>query len=175
MAQRSGLQQRLLLDVFAALELDLGHVGKLGQAAPDHFRDQFEAWEHGNIVRSHQLPIPEDRDPVHHFVELIDEMGDKNYADPLVLELPHHFEELVGLAGVKAGSGFIEDQNLGRGDFHRARNGHHLLDCHGIGPQRLGHVDVDIQALEVLPRRLVHGLPVDAAKAVRLPADQDIL
>ena len=70
----------------------------------------------------------------------------KTIAMPVALQLAHDPEQLLGLVRVEAGRRLVEDQDPRRRDLERPRDGRHLLDRHRVGAERLGDVDLDVEA-----------------------------
>ena len=69
----------------------------------------------------------------------------------------------------------VEHEHVGGRDHERPRDRRHLLDRDGVGAERAGHVDLDVEALQDLASPAVHPVPVDAAPAPRFATDQQVL
>ncbi|MNH09872.1 hypothetical protein D3C79_693330 [compost metagenome] len=101
-------------------------------------------------------------------------MGDEDEAHPLIPQVPHEGEEHLHLAGIQAGGGFIEDEDLGRqGDG--PGDGHYLL--HGDRIVTEGQGDIHLEAVSRhdglgLPG---HGGSVDETETAGLVADEEVV
>ena len=93
---------------------------------------------------------------------------------PLVAQGPQHVEHHPHLGRVQAGGGFVQDQHLA-GNTHRARDGHDLLDGHGIAAQVAVHIDVQAIAGQRLARLGAHGASVGQPEPARFMAEHQVL
>ncbi len=75
--------------------------------------DQLDLAELAGQVLADQPAVAQDRHPVGDLVDLVEEVRDEQDRDALVLEPPHHPEELLDLVGVQAGGRLVQDQHLG--------------------------------------------------------------
>ena len=137
------------------------------EGLPEQLRDQLHLGQPGGLELPYQLAVPEYGDPVRHRIDLLDEVGHEEDGVPFGFQLPHHSEQLLDLAGVEAGGGLVEDQDLGL-ELQRAADGHHLLDRNGVVAEQLVDVDVQVQPLEDRISAALHLAAVDEAPARRL-------
>ena len=150
------------------------HALNIPQLLADHLGDQLHPGQLRHGIGAHQLTVAQHRDPVAELIDLIQEVGDKDDPQALGLQLAHHCEQALGLLLIQGGGGLVQDQHLCV-HIHRTGNGNHLLDGHRVAPQRLCHVNVQIQRSQQRRGPAVDGLPVDAARLFGLTADKDVL
>ena len=95
-----------------------------------HLADQLDPGKILNLILSHQFAVPQDRDPVADLVDLVQEVGHKDDADSLGLQVAHQAEELLHFIVVQGGGRLIQDQDLAF-HVHGPGDGDHLLDRDG--------------------------------------------
>ena len=116
---------------------ELVHVGVLGALGHD------------------QIAVPQDGNLVADFKNFVHLVGDVNERNTLLLEHPHHLEELIHLLNRQGGRGLIQDDNLGVVG-NRFCNFAHLPLGDGHIPHGLVQVDGHAQLAEELGRLLFH-------------------
>ena len=88
--------------------------GVFVKLVPQHHLDQIQLRQRGRVAGADQLAVAQHCDAIADGVDLIEKMGDEDEAHPLIPQVPHQGEEHLHLAGIQAGGGFIEDEDLGR-------------------------------------------------------------
>ena len=139
-----------------AVILDGGHVVQL---FAQHLGNQLHPGQILNDILANQLTVPQNRNAVADLVNLIQEVGNKDDAHALGLQVPHQLEELFHFLLVQRGGGLVQDQNLAV-HIHSPGNGHHLLHGDGAAAQLLGRYCRNIQGFQKFSGALVHLLPV---------------
>ena len=167
LAEPLDAQHRLPGPLGGGLTLRRGDALQVVKGLPEQLRDQLHLGQPGGLELPHQFAVPEHGDPVRHRVDLVDEVGHEEDGVPLGLQLPHHLEQLLDLAGVEAGGGLVEDQDLGL-ELQRAADGHHLLHRNGVVAEQLVDVDVQVEPLQDGLGAALHLAAVDEATARRL-------
>lgn len=126
------------------------------------------------VAGTDQLAVAQHSDAIADGVDLVEEVGDEDQAHPPIPQALHQGEQHLDLAGVEAGGGLVQDQDLG-GQGDRPGDGHDLL--HGDRVVTQGQGDVHLEAMAGhdgagLPG---HGDPVDEAETAGLVADEEVV
>ena len=141
---------------------------------PQHQRNHFRPRKLGDRGAADEEAVAQHRDTVRDFVNLIDEMGDEHNGDAVRLQVPDNLEQERDLVGVEARRRLVEHQHP-RVVLERPGDGDELLDGDRIGAERPLDVDVDVEALQALPRALSRPSPIDEPKPLRLAQQRQIL
>ena len=144
------------------------------QRGADHLGDQLHPRQLGRAVLPDQLPVAQDRHPVAHGVDLLEEVRDEEDRHAAVAQGPHDREQLGHLLGVQARGRLVEDEQA-RVHGHGAGDGHQLLDREGVRRQRRRGVDVQAERAQVLAGPGAGGAPVDDRAPADLVAEHDVL
>lgn len=100
------------------------------QFPTDHHCDQLAPVEIGRVARADQLPVPQNGDAIGDGVDLFQEVGDEDDAEPAFLEAAYDAEEHLHLVRVEACGRLVQNQDLA-GKIHGPGDGHDLLNRHG--------------------------------------------
>ena len=139
-----------------AVILDGGHVVQL---FTQHLGNQLHPGQILNDILANQLTVPQNRNAVADLVNLIQEVGNKDDAHALCLQVPHQLKQLFHFLLVQRGGGLVQNQDL-TVHIHCPGNGHHLLHGNGAAAQLLGGYCRNIQGFQELSGPFVHLLPV---------------
>ena len=173
MAQTLGLDfQRLLGEI---LILSLPDGGQIVKVLAHHGCHQLHPGQLLDAVFPHQLAVTQHGDAVADCVDLLQKVGDKNYANALIPQPTHHAKELLHLVVIQRRRRLVQNQDL---TFHinRPGNGDHLLHCQRVLFQVSGHVNVQLHVLHELGSLGDHDLALNGSEfCQRLPADKQIL
>ncbi len=120
------------------------------------------------------LAVAQDGHAVGEVEDLIKEVGDEDDCKALGFQAADDVEQALNLVAVKAGGGFIQDEDLAR-KLHRAGDGDDLLDGDGVFGQLGADVDVKAVAGEEVLRGRVDALAVDHAEVGGLAAEEEVL
>ncbi|MCR5879770.1 hypothetical protein LRS04_16615 [Phenylobacterium sp. J367] len=145
-----------------------------GERPAQHQGDHVQAGHLADGARPDRAAVSKHRQPVADGEDLFEEVGDEDHRQPLPGQAPHHAEQDLGLRGVEAGRGFVEDEHLG-GEIDGARDGDELLDRRGIVAECPTHIDLEAVGREERTRLPVHFATPHQTETGRLPAQEEHL
>ncbi len=148
---------------------------ELGQLPSDHELDDVLEPRPLHPPRADAPTVAEDREPVGHALDLLEEVADVDDADTLVLEPPDDLEEPLAVFEGERARRLVHDEDArlveqGPGDLDDLL-GPDAQQADGDVERDLGVAD-ELEGLADLPP---HGLAVEPARRVDLAAEHDVL
>ena len=144
------------------------------QRPPDHQLHGAIAVEVAGDLDRHQTAIAQDRDAVGNPVDLLHPVADEHHRHLPRLEVCHHGEQALDLALRQGGRRLVHDQDLRIGRQRAGDLDELLLGGAKLLQQIVGAARQADGIQERLCRR-AHPVPVDAERAARHVADEDVL
>ena len=126
-SQSDGLQHGRLLCIARRFSVRHGSAAAVRIAA-HHCRDQRTAIELRGLVLADERAVAKHRDAIRNRVDLVEKVRDEQDCEALFTQTVEQREQLLHLAVVEAGGGFIENQHPRR-NAGRAGDGDHLLNA----------------------------------------------
>src|SRR5690242_12383314 len=77
---------------------------------PQHFRNQLASAQFLREMFAYFLPIPQNRDAVRNFINLVKKMSNQDNADALLFERTYHIKENANFVLIEACCRLIENQ-----------------------------------------------------------------
>ena len=144
------------------------------QRSPDHHLDRGIAIELGSWLNADKSPIAQNRDAVGDPIDLFHSVADEHHRHLARLEFGHDCEEPLHFALGQSRSRLVHDQHFGV-DGKGARDLHQLLLGWPEPLQRVLRAAVEPDNRQEIPRSFAHTVIVNAKRAARHVADEDIL
>src|SRR6516225_9957729 len=140
----------------------------------DHLRNQFDPGKLSGRKTAHAAAVPQNRDQIGDFVNLVQKVGDKNDPETVFPELAQFAKEFFDLRLVETRRWLVQNQKFGR-NIKGARNGHHLLYGDRVGRELAVDVKSDFEPGQCRTRTPADRTPADRPQPGRLTAKADIL